>query len=177
MNSGGKIFTFGSYRLGVHSPDTDIDALCVAPRHIDKSKHFFGELSEILKNHPSVSKLTEVRDAFVPVIKMKFEEIDIDLIFARVEYQEVGDDLELTDDNILRNCDKESIRSLNGCRVTDFILRLVPNKESFRTTLRVIKLWAKVRGVYSNVMGFLGGVAWAILVAKICILCPNLAPN
>lgn len=122
-NSGGKIFTFGSYRLGVHSPDTDIDALCVAPRHVERTKHFFGELSEILRKHPSVSKLTEVKEAFVPVIKMKFEDVDIDLLFARVEYREVGDDLtNLLDDNILRNCDKESIRSLNGCRVTDIIL-------------------------------------------------------
>lgn len=70
MNAGGKIFTFGSYRLGVHTPDTDIDALCVAPRHIERQKHFFGELSEILRRHPSVTKLTEVREAYVPVIKM-----------------------------------------------------------------------------------------------------------
>lgn len=83
-NSGGKIFIFGSYRLGVHTPDTDIDALCVAPRHIERNKHFFGELSEILRNNPSVSKLSEVKEAFVPVIKMKFEEVDIDLLFARV---------------------------------------------------------------------------------------------
>ena len=128
MNSGGKIFTFGSYRLGVHSPDTDIDALCVAPRHIDRDKHFFGELANILRSHPNVSKLTEVKEAFVPVIKMKFEDVDIDLLFARVEDKEVGDDFEnLLDDNILKNCDKESIRSLNGCRVTDIILKLVPN--------------------------------------------------
>eukprot|EP00347_Sterkiella_histriomuscorum_P020501 403337557 len=177
-NSGGKIFTFGSYRLGVHSPDTDIDALCVAPRHIERTRHFFGELSDILKNHPGVQKLTEVQEAYVPVINMVFEGVEIDLLFARVELKEVGQELvNLLDDNILRNCDKESIRSLNGCRVTDSILQLVPNQESFRTTLRVIKLWAKVRGIYSNVMGFLGGVAWAILVANICITCPNLEPN
>ena len=37
---GGKIFEFGSYRLDVHSPGTDIDALCVAPKDIDRDLHF-----------------------------------------------------------------------------------------------------------------------------------------
>ena len=62
----------------------------------------------------------------MPVIKMEFEGVEIDLLFARVEYREVGDELkDLSDNNILRNCDNESIRSLNGCRVTDKIMELV----------------------------------------------------
>jgi len=45
------------------------------------------------------------------------------MLFARIQQKEVGRDLEnLLDNNILRNCDEDTIRSLNGCRVTDMIL-------------------------------------------------------
>ena len=72
MKLGGKIFTFGSYRLGVGGPDSDIDSLVVAPRTIDRMTHFFGILGPILKNNPDVTELREVREAFVPVIKLKY---------------------------------------------------------------------------------------------------------
>eukprot|EP01119_Soliformovum_irregulare_P025754 TRINITY_DN9624_c0_g1_i1.p1 TRINITY_DN9624_c0_g1~~TRINITY_DN9624_c0_g1_i1.p1 ORF type:complete len:640 (+),score=158.21 TRINITY_DN9624_c0_g1_i1:48-1967(+) len=173
--AGAKIFTFGSYRLGVGGSGADIDTLCVAPRHIDR-EDFFGSLYELLKQHPDITQLKSVPEAYVPVINYKFSGIEMDLLFARLAVSTIPEDLDLVDANNLKNLDEKSVLSLNGCRVTDQILRLVPDIHTFRTTLRCIKLWAKRRGVYSNVLGFLGGVSWALMVARICQLWPTAAP-
>lgn len=171
---GGKIYTFGSYRLGVHNKGADIDALCVAPRHVDRSD-YFTSFVELLKKQPEVTELRAVEEAFVPVIKMNFDGIELDMLFARLALKEIPDNMDLRDDLLLKNLDPKCVRSLNGCRVTDEILRLVPNIDNFRLALRTIKLWAKKHGIYSNVLGYLGGVSWAMLVARTCQLYPNAA--
>nr|XP_023019699.1 poly(A) polymerase type 3-like [Leptinotarsa decemlineata] len=173
---GGKVYTFGSYRLGVHSKGADIDALCVAPRHISRTE-FFTSFYELLKAQPEVSELRAVEEAYVPVIRMNFDGIEIDMLFAKLSLKEIPDSIDLRDDMVLKNLDERCVRSLNGCRVTDEILRLVPNIENFRLALRAIKLWAKRHGIYSNVLGYLGGVSWAMLVARTCQLYPNAAPS
>ncbi|KAK9885778.1 hypothetical protein WA026_013648 [Henosepilachna vigintioctopunctata] len=174
-NVGGKIYTFGSYRLGVHNKGADIDALCVAPRHIYR-EDFFTSFYDLLKQQQEVTDLISVEEAFVPLIKMNFDGIEIDMLFARLDLKEIPDDMNLQDDFLLKKLDQKCVRSLNGCRVTDEILSLVPNIENFRLTLRTIKLWAKRHGIYSNVLGYLGGVSWAMLVARTCQLYPNAAP-
>ena len=170
--AGGKIFTFGSYRLGVHGPGSDIDTLCVAPKHVQR-EDFFTIMESLLREREEVSELAAVPEAFVPLIKTKFMGISIDFLFARLAVPRIDDSLDLKDDNLLKNLDEREVRSLGGSRVTDEILHLVPNVHVFRLALRCIKLWASRRAIYANVMGFLGGVAWAMLVARICQLYPN----
>lgn len=107
--------------------------------------------------------LQSVPEAWVPIIKMKFSGVEIDLIFAQLMISQVNDDLDLRDNTLLKGLDDASLRSVNGeamslllvndscltaavppgSRVTDEILHLVPDVLVFRDALRAIKLWAK----------------------------------
>ncbi|KAG8008448.1 Poly(A) polymerase gamma, partial [Nibea albiflora] len=143
---GGRIFPFGSYHLRVHSKGADIDALCVGPGFIQRDD-FFTSFFEKLKSQKEVKDIRAIKDAFVPVIKMTFDGIEMDLVFAQVQRRSITDHLNLLENSWFNCIDKHCARSLNG------------------------------RSIYSNSLGFLGGVSWAIMVARICQLYPNAAPS
>lgn len=188
--TGTRIFTFGSYRLGVDGPGADIDTLVITPHHIHRGRDVFGQASEtgqpparenvlleMLRDREEATDIVPVADAYVPVIKFAYRGVEIDLLCAPLQMSRIPERFDILDDAVLRNVDDETQRSINGVRVTDAILTLVPNIPHFRTVLRAIKFWAKRRAIYSNALGYLGGVAWAILTARVCQLYPNAAPS
>ncbi|CAO3676506.1 unnamed protein product [Rhizopus stolonifer] len=128
---------------------------------------------DLLNETPEVTELTSVVEAYVPVIKMNFSGIPIDFVCAQLLLPSIPEDLDLSDDSLLVGLEEKCVRSVSGPRVTKEILSSVPSVPVFRESLRTIKLWAKKRGIYSNIMGFLGGVAWAMLVARVCQMYPN----
>ncbi|KAF9762623.1 Poly(A) polymerase pla1 [Nosema granulosis] len=169
---GGKIFTFGSYRLGVHSKGADIDVLCIVPKHVSR-KDFFVDFYAMLEKSSEIKDLTKIEEAYVPLIKLRIQDIPIDLTFARLNVASVKDSVNLLNNSILKNMDEKCVLSLNGSRVTDEILNLVPNVETFHSALRCIKYWAKRRCIYGNSYGYFGGVAFSISVARVCQMYPH----
>ncbi|XP_052562977.1 poly(A) polymerase type 3-like [Culex pipiens pallens] len=133
---------------------TNIDALCVTPRNIER-QDYFGSFFELLKKLPEVTGSRAVEEALVPVVKMNFDGIKIDLLFARLALKELPHNFDQRDDMLLKNLDPKLVRSLNGCRATDEILRLMPNIDNFRLA---INIWVFFFSLYLSVFR-----AWNLL--------------
>jgi poly(A) polymerase len=201
-SAGGELFTSGSYRLGVHEPGADIDTIVVVP-NICTKEDFFGSgyvppesmvqdddgdepirdpdsLAERIRRHPDVTNFIPVEGAAVPILTFDWEGINIDLLFARLNAPSVPSNFDIDNDMVLSGVDSATEKSLNGPRVTNLIAALVGGTEeryqTFLTVVRLVRKWAKARGLYSNKLGYWGGVNINIAVALVLQLYPNACP-
>ncbi|KAF0731985.1 hypothetical protein Ae201684P_020729 [Aphanomyces euteiches] len=168
----GTLFVAGSYRMGINDPSSDIDTVAVAPWHVSQDD-FFGSFVEMLRACPEVRSLAPVTNAFVPLVTLVYDNVAIDILFARLPLSSVLTTQDIDSDYILSGVDAASMKSLNAPRVSTLVLCLVPRRSVFRTVLRAVRFWARSRGIYSSKLGYLGGVSWAILVAFVCQIYPT----
>jgi poly(A) polymerase len=170
-----QIQIFGSTRLEVQNLDSDMDILCLAPMFISRAD-FFSSFRDTLDTCPEVDNLLCLPDAYTPVIKFVMNGLSVDLIFASLQFEKLPTVVDILDLRCLKGLDEQSVRSLNGSRVAEWIYKLVPDMKAYRIALRAVKYWAKQRGLYSSILGFLSGVNFAILVASICQQYHNCTP-
>ncbi|GFZ13877.1 poly(A) polymerase 3 [Actinidia rufa] len=146
------VLTFGSYGLGVHNSESDIDAICIGPRFATLADDFFIILHDMLTSRPDISEFHCIKDAKVPLMRFKLDGISIDLPYAQLKVMSVPENVDILNPYFLRGIDETSWRSLSGVHANKCILQLLPNVE---------------------LLGFFGGVHLAILVAYVCQSHPN----
>lgn len=88
----------------------------MAPRHV-RREDFFDVYPTVLQRiaPDSLRSLTAVPDSFVPIIKLVFNDIDIDLIFVSIaSLHTIPLNLELKDNKLLDSLDQPGIRAITG---------------------------------------------------------------
>lgn len=198
------LLCYGSYKLGVSTPTGDMDTLVLTPKYVDREKHFFGLLYNILeqkaKENENIKDLTSINyeHSITPLIKMIFYDVSVDMVFASVEdVSALNGEIKPSGLSIRNNLyndgyllsvamDEKMQRSYNGFRNAEMILNSMFSESekkndlliekriyNFRMCLRCLKQIAKSNGINENKFGYLGGIAYAIMTAKIVQMFPN----
>ena len=161
------LYKVGSARLGVLLPQSDLDLVCILPAALSKQS-LFAYVLEKLSEQGGLSYHRVLKDALVPVLKMRVHGLDVDVMLSHYPKE-----IELCHPKDLHHSLRETFEPydwqvLNSILEAEEILRVVQDHDAlpfFRKVLRVVKLWAQRRGLDSNALGFLGGFSWATLCA------------
>ncbi len=123
-----------------------------------------------IQDTKGVNEILPIPGAQVPLIAIEdYKGVKIDLLMASLPRVTVPGDLNILDDNVLDGCAELTVKVLRGPRDTEKIAKLVESElDAFLLTLRLIRWWAKSRGMWGNKYGYFGGVNCTIMVAFIC---------
>ena len=161
-----SLHLLGSARLGVQSPQSDLDIVCLIPAHLS-GQAFLESVQQKLVGLCDRSNLVE--DARMPVLRMQIEGLAVDLLYART----IAEPSRFVR---IKESDREffdplSWQAVSGCLAADVIAEAVQKRiplASFHELLRAVRAWAKARQIHGNAWGFLGNFSWALLAAWSC---------
>jgi poly(A) polymerase Pap1 len=131
----------GSARLGVQSPQSDLDVLCLIPAYMS-GEAFLESVRQCIEG--LCDRAQVVSSVKIPLLRMRFEGVSVDLLYAR-RPSELGT-LEPLTEAARPFFEPVSWKALVGCleadTLTDIVRQYVP-LESFRELLRAVRAWAK----------------------------------
>lgn len=162
------VLPVGSYGLGVWNSSSDIDCFCIGPF---SSSTFFSLATQRLRKASAkgIRVIRRVRAHTGTMLELDVHGIKVDLQYAPAHA--IAENwpavLELPASNPVWAVSAQTLNKLKAARDLDYVRRSVPDIANFRIACRLIKEWAKRRGIYAAKYGYLGGIQSAILLARV----------
>lgn len=174
------VFISGSTALGMYELDCDVDFVCLVPACVQSRGSFFTTFADMLGHYSEHFTLVRtVSESQVPLLQLVFcGKLRIDLLLAITSHvhEDEGEEDDVLSEALMEGMDPTSVRSWSGPRNAEMLLWLIPKRMAglgiYASTLHIVRIWAKARGIYSSKLGFLGGLSWSILVCFISQLFP-----
>ena len=158
----------GSYGLGVWTPSSDIDCLCIGPI---SPRIFFTLATQRLRGAAAkgIRILRRVRAHSGTMLELEVLGVKMDLQYCPAtfvaETWPYAMNLPPTDPAF--SLSAQTLGKLKPIRDLYYLRRTIPDFAAFKLGHQVIKCWAKQRGIYAAKFGYLGGIQISILLARI----------
>ncbi|MFD0664777.1 poly(A) polymerase [Thermocatellispora tengchongensis] len=154
----GVVHLAGSRRMGCAAPAADLDLVAALPGDADMA----DVRTRVRAALPGATRVREVTGARVPGLRLRTGELDVDLTVvptgglapaeAVARRAELGEEAGVA---LSAVSDAEAVRAAAGGR-----------HSAFARLARLVKAWARARGLDAAPFGGLPGLAWAVLAAR-----------
>ncbi|EJT78999.1 hypothetical protein GGTG_04090 [Gaeumannomyces tritici R3-111a-1] len=163
------VTSVGSYGLGVWTPSSDIDVMCIGPY----SSAVFMALAvqRIRKAGARGFKLVRrVRANTGTMLELEVQGVKMDLQYCAATSVAEGWPavLDRPASDPVFSLPAQTLGKLKAARDLDYLRRSLPDLAKFRLAHRAVRTWARTRGIYSVRFGYLGGIQISVLLARVC---------
>lgn len=156
--AGTVVHTVGSRRMDCALPEADLDLVVVLPD--DQTVAWARE--RIVAGLPEATRIRAVKGARVPGLRLDVADLRVDIML--VDAAPLSPALAVDQRMSLAGT---AAMTLSAVSDADAILAAsAPHQETFRRLARLVKRWARARGLDSAPFGGVPGVGWAVLAAR-----------
>ncbi|ORZ34019.1 2'-5' RNA ligase superfamily-domain-containing protein [Catenaria anguillulae PL171] len=167
----------GSVRLGLHSPESDTDLLCL----VTTSPTLFADAIERTACPTGLRLMRVIRDASVPTAQfMAFDKVHMDVQYVApstaflTRASELLANPDLASSELEWPDEKKSVTSAL-LSVRDAATAAAHLTPAAQLAFRVLRLWATDNGLYAGRVGYLSGAALVVLVLRVLHVHPGAA--
>ncbi|KAK3905699.1 2'-5' RNA ligase superfamily-domain-containing protein [Staphylotrichum tortipilum] len=165
----------GSQSLGIWTAASDLDVLCIGPF---STSTFFSLATQRLRRaaaiHP-IRILRRVRAHTGTMLELSLDGIKTDLQYAPATTiaETWPAALQTPPQDPLWSLPAQTLSKLRPARETTYLLASLPCLSAFRDAHRLLRAWARARGIYAARFGLLSGIQLTLMLARVQKMVPR----